>query len=211
MLDGKRKSIQPMATRLGNVHEQALNHFVTNSPWDPVPVRERLAHMMDAAIDPEAWVLGSNHLDVAMGAINTVVLLCSSLTMVLAVRAAQVGSRQGQVINLVLTIVFGLTFLVVKYFEYAEKFEHHLVPGPNFDMTLPQAAQQQLFFSIYFMMTGVHGVHVLIGIGILIWIWIRNNRGEFSKEYFTPVDIAALYWHLVDLIWIYLFPLLYLI
>ena len=108
----------------------------------------------------------------------------------------------------------------IKFFEYKHKFEGGLLPGA----LLPPArraprrrarrrcrANTGSFFSIYFMMTGVHGVHVLVGIGVLIWIWLRNNRGDFSKEYFTPVDIVALYWHLVDLVWIYLFPLLYLI
>ncbi|MFO7303852.1 MAG: cytochrome c oxidase subunit 3 family protein, partial [Acidobacteriota bacterium] len=170
-----------------------------------------LVYLVYRMLYPEAWVLGSNHLDVAMGAINTVVLLCSSLTMVLAVRAAQVGSRQGQVINLVLTIVFGLTFLVVKYFEYAEKFEHHLVPGPNFDMTLPQAAQQQLFFSIYFMMTGIHAIHMIIGIGLMLVILWMAWRGRFSPDYYGPLEVSGLYWHFVDVVWIFLFPLLYLL
>src|SRR5690606_8702247 len=170
-----------------------------------------LVYLVYRMLHPEAWLLGSNHLDVAMGAINTVVLLCSSLTMVLAVRAAQLGSRQGQVIRLVLTIVVGLTFLVVKYFEYAEKFEHHLVPGPNFDMTLPQAAQQQLFFSIYFMMTGIHAIHMIIGIGLMLVILWMAWRGRFSPDYYGPLEVSGLYWHFVDVVWIFLFPLLYLL
>ena len=119
----------------------------------------------------------------------------------------------------IITILCACFFLVVKYFEYSAKFEHGLLPGRFFHQhtehlapgvhALPQNAGT--FFSIYFMMTGVHGVHVAVGIGVLIWIWLRNNRGDFSKEFFTPVDIVALYWHLVDLVWIYLFPLLYLI
>jgi cytochrome c oxidase subunit 3 len=119
---------------------------------------------------------------------------------------------------LLITIACAFTFLVVKYFEYQHKFDagllpskffhphvSHLVPGTH----LPDNAGS--FYAIYFMMTGVHGLHVIVGIGVLFWIWRRNERGEFSKDYFTPVDISALYWHLVDLIWIYLFPLLYLI
>ncbi len=160
---------------------------------------------------PEAWVLGSNHLDVAMGALNTAVLICSSLTMALAVRSAQVGSRRGQIVNLILTIAFGFVFLVVKYFEYAEKFEHNLVPGPNFDMTLPQASQQQLFFSIYFMMTGIHAIHMVIGIGLMLTILAMAWRGRFSADYYTPVEMSGLYWHFVDIVWIFLFPLLYLL
>lgn len=170
-----------------------------------------LVYLIYRTLYPEAWVLGSNHLDVVMGALNTVVLLCSSLTMALAVRSAQVGSRQGQIVNLVLTILFGSVFLIVKYFEYAEKFEHHLVPGPNFDMTLPQAAQQQLFFSIYFMMTGIHAIHMIIGIGLMLVILWMAWRGRFSPDYYGPLEVSGLYWHFVDVVWIFLFPLLYLL
>jgi cytochrome c oxidase subunit 3 len=131
--------------------------------------------------------------------------------MVLAVRAAQVGSRSGQIVNLVLTMLLGSVFLIVKYFEYAEKFEHHLVPGPNFDMTLPNANQQQLFFSIYFMLTGVHAAHMVIGIGIMAVILFMAIRGRFSASYYTPVEVSGLYWHFVDIVWIFLFPLLYLL
>ena len=102
--------------------------------------------------------------------------------MALAVRSAQVGSRKGQIVNLILTIIFGSVFLVVKYFEYAEKFEHHLVPGPNFDMTLPLANQQQLFFSLYFMMTGIHALHMVVGIGLMLVILAMAWRGTFSAE-----------------------------
>ena len=160
---------------------------------------------------PEAFVEGSNHLDVVLGALNTGVLICSSLTMVLAVRAAQVGSRTGQIVNLVLTMLLGSVFLVVKYFEYAEKFEHHLVPGPHFDMTLPDAAQQQLFFSLYFMLTGIHAIHMIVGIGIMSVILTMALRGRFSPGYYTPVEVSGLYWHFVDIVWIFLFPLLYLL
>ena len=170
-----------------------------------------MAYIVYRYMYPEAWVLGSNHLDVALGALNTGVLICSSLTMVLAVRAAQVGSRSGQVINLILTMALGSVFLVVKYFEYAEKFEHHLVPGRHFDMSLPQAAQQQLFFSIYFMMTGIHAAHMIVGIGLMAIILFMAIRGRFSAEYYTPVEISGLYWHFVDIVWIFLFPLLYLL
>jgi cytochrome c oxidase subunit 3 len=159
----------------------------------------------------EAWILGSNHLDVPLGALNTAVLICSSLTMALAVRSAQVGSRRGQLVNLVLTILLGSVFLVVKYFEYAEKFEHHLVPGPHFDMSLPLANQQQLFFSIYFMLTGVHALHMVVGIGIMLVILAMAWRGRFSPAWYTPVEVSGLYWHFVDIVWIFLFPLLYLL
>jgi cytochrome c oxidase subunit 3 len=146
---------------------------------------------------------------VPLGGLNTAVLICSSLTMVLAVRAAQTSSRKGQIVNLILTMAFGTVFLVVKYFEYAEKFEHHLVPGPNFDPALPK--EEQLFFSLYFMMTGVHAAHMIIGLGLMAVILVMAWRGRFNADYYTPVEISGLYWHFVDIVWIFLFPLLYLL
>lgn len=170
---------------------------------------------------PEMFVAASKQLNKEMGAFNTVVLLFSSLTAALAVRSAQLGKKKATGNFIAITILCACAFLVVKYFEYKHKFEAGTLPGRFFHPHLehltqgpgipPLPANGGSFFSIYFMMTGVHGVHVLVGIGVLIWIWLRNNRGDFSKEYWTPVDIVALYWHLVDLVWIYLFPLLYLI
>ena len=168
---------------------------------------------------PEMFKAAAHQLNKEMGATNTVVLLFSSLTAALAVRSAQVGNRKltGKLILITIGCAFG--FLIIKFFEYKHKFEGGLLPGrffhPHAEHLVqgapPLPANTGSFFSIYFMMTGVHGIHVIVGIGVLIWIWIRNNRGDFSKEFFTPVDIVALYWHLVDLVWIYLFPLLYLI
>ena len=158
---------------------------------------------------PEAWAAGSNHLNVVMGGLNTAVLICSSLTMALAVRSAQVGSRNGQIVNLILTILLGATFLVVKYFEYAQKFEHHLVPGPNFDPALPRP--EQLFFSLYFVMTGIHALHMVIGIGIMLVMLAWAIKGRFSAAYYAPIEVSGLYWHFVDIVWIFLFPLLYLL
>lgn len=166
---------------------------------------------------PEMFKLASHQLNKEMGAFNTVVLLFSSFTAAMAVRSAQLGKQKATGNFILVTIACALGFLVVKYFEYSHKFHSGLLPGRYFDphhlehgvTTLPNEASS--FFSIYFMTTGVHGVHVVVGIGVMIWIWIRNQRGEFSKEFFTPVDIVALYWHLVDLVWIYLFPLLYLV
>ena len=170
-----------------------------------------MAYILYRVHYPDAWVLGSNHLNVSLGALNTGVLICSSLTMALAVRSAQVSSRKGQIVNLILTIIFGSTFLVVKYFEYAEKFHHHLVPGPYFDASLPHSAQQQLFFSIYFMMTGIHALHMVVGIVLMLVILAMSMRGKFSASYYTPVEVSGLYWHFVDIVWIFLFPLLYLL
>jgi cytochrome c oxidase subunit III len=170
-----------------------------------------MIYILYRVLYPEAWVLGSNHLNVSLGALNTSVLICSSLTMALAVRSAQVSSRRGQVVNLILTIILGSIFLVVKYFEYAEKFEHHLVPGPHFDASLPESAHQQLFFSIYFMLTGIHALHMIVGVGLMLVILVMAWRGKFSASWYTPVEVSGLYWHFVDIVWIFLFPLLYLL
>jgi len=131
--------------------------------------------------------------------------------MVLAVRAAQVGSRRGQIVNLVLTILFGSTFLVIKYFEYAAKFEHHLVPGPHFGPTPPLPFGSEVFFSLYFIMTGIHALHMVIGIGLMLVMLRFAWQGRFTPDYYNPLEVSGLYWHFVDIVWIFLFPLLYLL
>lgn len=163
--------------------------------------------------------LAHERLDKVMGAINTVVLLFSSFTAAMAVRQAQVGDRKGTDRALIITLVCACVFLGIKFLEYQHKFHDGLLPAHFFTANLPEHAHNghvlpyraSVFFALYFMMTGLHGVHVLIGMGVLIYALVKNRRGEISKEYFTPVEIGALYWHLVDLVWIYLFPLLYLI
>jgi cytochrome c oxidase subunit 3 len=160
---------------------------------------------------PEAWLEGSHHLNIPLGAANTVVLIGSSLTMALAVRAAQLGERGNQVIFLCLTLLLGLTFLGVKVVEYADKFEHHLVPGPNFAFPGPHAQQAQIYYSLYFAMTGMHALHMIIGAGLLTWLIVKASAGLFTREYNTPVELVGLYWHFVDIVWIFLFPLLYLV
>lgn len=168
-----------------------------------------------------AFAAGSQQLSIGLGAFNTAVLLVSSLTVVLAVRAAQDGKRKQLVSYLVITILLGLTFLGVKGFEYREKFERHHVPGPTFQFTdtfddngkqIPvDAKNAELFFSIYFAMTGMHALHMIIGCGLFGVLTGYAWKGRYSPSYYTPIENAGLYWHLVDIIWIYLFPLLYLI
>jgi cytochrome c oxidase subunit III len=158
---------------------------------------------------PHAFSEASHHLNYIIGAINTAVLIGSSMTMALAVRAAQLGNRRSQVVFLLLTIVLGSTFLGIKVVEYHDKFVHHLVPCANFRFEGPREAQ--IFFSLYFAMTGMHAVHMIIGIGMLSTLTVLAWRGKFSSQYFTPVELGGLYWHFVDIVWIYLFPLLYLI
>jgi cytochrome c oxidase subunit 3 len=160
------------------------------------------------------FAVASTSLNVYIGAANTVVLLCSSFTMVLAVRAAQLGQKKAIVLFLILTLLLGGVFLGVKAYEWNEKFQEHHIPGPTFHLEGVAPDQQghaQLFFSLYFAMTGLHALHMVIGVGILSVLIFQARKGRFSADYMTPVDVAGLYWHFVDIIWIFLFPLLYLI
>jgi cytochrome c oxidase subunit III len=172
-----------------------------------------LAYSVYRSLHPEMFLAAHKHLSVPLGGLNTVVLITSSFTMALAVRAAQLGDRRRLVLLLLLTIACALVFLGVKGLEYAHKFHEGLLPGrfyhPEHGLVIP--GKPHLFFGIYFMLTGLHGLHVVIGIGVLSWILLRARRGDFSPAYFTPVENTGLYWHLVDLVWIFLFPLLYLV
>jgi cytochrome c oxidase subunit 3 len=190
----------------------------------------------------DAFVAASTSITLSWGLINTVVLIGSSLTMALAVRAAQLSQRKATVNWLLLTMVLGAAFLGIKVIEYADKFEHHHVPGPNYiweadhaDAAAGEAAaadashgddpahpgrgsdaanyqlHTQIFFSLYFTMTGLHALHMIIGLGLLGTIAWMAHKGKFSSEYYTPVEMSGLYWHFVDIVWIFLFPLLYLI
>lgn len=239
---------------------------------------------------PMAFAAGSNHLDAFLGGLNTLVLIVSSLTMALTVYFAQKGNRNLQVLMIVLTMMFGTTFLVVKYFEYADKYHHGLVPFNGLNqkikanaagetkekasLVLPfetraEAASEtsavvhpnprgefqwhdedkhgvkivmdaqregyltpyektgyftngeydnakftqkvRIFFYIYFVMTGLHALHMVVGLGIMAWLLLMAWRGTYSAEYYSPVEISGLYWHFVDIVWIFLFPLLYLL
>lgn len=159
----------------------------------------------------QAFASASNHLDVLLGGINTAVLICSSFTMALAVHSAETDKRKPLIIFLLFTIVLGLAFLGIKFFEYYTKFEEHLVPGSSFRFEAPFTDPAEIFFSFYFAMTGMHAVHMLIGIGLLTTLVIQARWGRFSAFYHTPVELTGLYWHFVDIVWIFLFPLLYLL
>ncbi|MGQ9913291.1 MAG: cytochrome c oxidase subunit 3 family protein [Thermogutta sp.] len=202
---------------------------------------------------PEVFVYAHHFLDKNLGALNTAVLIFSSLTMALAVRAAQLEQRRALMAFLIVTLLCAFVFLGVKYVEYRQKWEHGLlwagkyhaaahetnhgseaasadpstavetraagkatsaVPAelPPSEHTSEEAPRLVgVFFSIYFAMTGLHALHVIGGIGAITWILVRAARGDFNRFYFGPVDYVGLYWHLVDLVWIFLFPLLYLI
>ena len=180
----------------------------------------------------EAFAAASKSIEIIPGLINTVVLIGSSLTMALSVRAAQTNQRKATVNWLLATIVLGSVFLGIKVYEYALKFEHHHVPGASFDffghaeasgeaheapaggLTMGRDEIQrttQLFFSLYFVMTGLHAIHMIVGIVILFIITWMAHKGRFDSEWHAPVEMTGLYWHFVDIVWIFLFPLLYLV
>jgi cytochrome c oxidase subunit 3 len=160
---------------------------------------------------PAGFMAGSQHLDIALGTLNTAVLISSSLTMALAVHAAQVGHRQLLIRCLLLTMLLGLAFLGIKGYEYVHKYHESLVPGVRFRAAGPQANEMQVFLILYFVMTGLHALHMLIGLGLLAVLVVLAWRRVLSAEYHTPVEVIGLYWHFVDIVWIFLYPLLYLI
>lgn len=168
---------------------------------------------------PQTFHMGSTFLDWKLGALNTVVLLFSSLTMALSIYYAQHNDKKKTLINLYITLACGFVFLIVKYFEYTHKIHEGLLPGNLFSYKGEQVTQLAelgfnnlgQYFSFYFCMTGLHGSHVIAGMGLIAWCIVRAHKNEFNSHYFTPLECVGLFWHLVDLIWIYLFPLLYLV
>jgi cytochrome c oxidase subunit III len=172
-----------------------------------------LAYWVYRLMYPEAWALAAHQQNTLAGGINTLVLIVSSLTMALAVRNAQLGRRRSTVLMLVLTLIFGCTFLGIKSFEYYMHWNEGLFPGShwhwNEDPVL--APKVQLFMVFYWGMTGLHALHMVIGAGLLLWIIWRAWKDDFGPEYYGPVEVMGLYWHFVDIVWIFLFPFLYLI
>lgn len=161
---------------------------------------------------PEAFASTSRFMNIPMGATNTAVLICSSLTMALAVRSAQLGRKKQLITFLFCTLFLGFVFLTIKYFEYHEKWVDHHIPGPGFRYDEPQYFHNaQILFFLYFAMTGMHALHMIVGAGLLTTLIIMASRNRFSAGWYTPVDLIGLYWHFVDIVWIFLFPLLYLI
>jgi cytochrome c oxidase subunit 3 len=165
---------------------------------------------------PAGFVYGSEELNTALGAANTAVLLTSSLTMALSVYFARQGDRRRLMSFLGLTLLFGLTFLGIKAYEWHHEYVVGNVPRLNFDTgrfkdDVSLGRQVQLFFVFYFILTGLHALHMVIGVGLLVYLLLRARTGEFSGAYYTPVEVIGLYWHFVDIVWIFLFPLLYLV
>jgi cytochrome c oxidase subunit 3 len=163
------------------------------------------------AENPVGFALASNELDLKWGAINTVVLLLSSLTVVLGHHYAQQGNNKALKTCLYLTIVLGLMFLGIKGIEYHAKWAHHLVPNSSFAWHEADPQGARMFFTFYFIMTGTHAAHMIAGMGVMIGVLILAHRGYYTKQFNTQVETSGLYWHFVDIVWIFLFPLLYLL
>lgn len=159
----------------------------------------------------DAFTFGSRQLDLMLGGTNTVVLIASSFTMALAVRAAQTNKRRQLIVFLILTMLLGTAFLGIKADEYSHKFHENFVPGVTFAFRNTPHQHAELYFSFYFAMTGFHALHMIIGVALLAVILRMAAKGRFSAAYYNPVEVAGLYWHFVDIVWIFLFPLLYLI
>jgi cytochrome c oxidase subunit 3 len=162
---------------------------------------------------PEVFIAGSRSLDITLGTINTGILIGSSLTMALAVRSAQLARSRRTVLFLLATIALGVAFLGIKAVEYHDKFAHHHLPGqPGFHLAgAPDQAHAQMFFVLYFAMTGLHALHMIVGAGLLGVMAVMAARGRFSAENHNAIECSGLYWHFVDIVWIFLFPLLYLL
>ena len=169
------------------------------------------------ALYPETFKACGQQLNWQLGALNTTILLASSFTMAMGVRAAQLSQKGPLLIYCTLTVAGAAGFMVVKYIEYTAKISHGLLPtiwyAPHgeYAEALANVPHPQLFFGLYFTMTGIHGVHVLIGAALILWIMFGAAKGKYHSGHYLPVDLVGLYWHLVDLIWIFLFPLLYLV
>jgi len=179
----------------------------------------------------DAFVAGSTSIAVTLGAVNTLVLIGSSLTMALAVSAAQRGAQRALRGFIVATMILGTVFLGIKAVEYHQKYEEHHIPGGVFSYFAPHdieqdlvqkehktpeaakqiAGQTEIFFCFYFAMTGLHAFHMIIGFGLMAWLLWLSRGDRFGPDYYTPVELGGLYWHFVDIVWIFLFPLLYLI
>jgi cytochrome c oxidase subunit 3 len=169
------------------------------------------AYSIFRSINSDMFYNAHKYLDVTLGTVNTIVLITSSLTMALAIRSAQTDNRKQTKFYLASTLGLALVFLVIKYFEYSHKIHLGQLPGKFYTFTGIEGTNPHIFFSIYFAMTGLHAFHIIGGMVVISIMYFKASKGVFSSEYYTPLEMTGLYWHLVDLIWIYLFPLLYLI
>ncbi len=169
------------------------------------------AYIIYRILFPALFEMSAHHLDITLGTINTLVLISSSFTVAMAIRSAQTDRKKNISIYLIITIALAVVFLVIKYFEWTHKFHLGIFPGQFYTFEGIAHPKAHIFFSLYYLMTGLHAVHIIVGIGLMIWLLIGARKGNFSHNYYTPVEITGLYWHFVDIIWIFLFPLFYLI
>ena len=160
---------------------------------------------------PDMFFNAHKHLSLVIGSLNTVVLITSSLTMALAIRSTQINKKNQTIFFLTCTLLLAAAFLFFKYLEYSEHFRLGQFPGKFYTYTGIQGTNPHIFFSIYYLLTGLHGLHIIGGITVIVIMLIRTAKNNFSSEYYTPLEVTGLYWHLVDLIWIFIFPLLYLV
>ncbi len=243
----------------GHIHHPALQHHFDNMEQQKEAVSIGmwfflvqeimffggmfLVYLLFRSKFPMAFAVGSNHLNMWLGLLNTIVLIVSSLTMAMAVWSAQTSKRNLQIIFIIATMFLGSVFLGVKAYEYYDKYESNLIPFSNTfrwepegehlieerkmidEHAAPNSVEREMvannyyqfgnkvriFFWIYFAMTGLHALHMIIGLGIMLWLLYGAIRNRFSSEYYAPVEISGLYWHFVDIVWIFLFPLLYLL
>ena len=169
------------------------------------------AYVVYRTLYPAAFAVASLALDITLGTLNTAVLLVSSFTMAVAVFGSQTGRRRMLVGGLALTIALGIVFLAIKVYEYYQKYVEHHIPGPSFAFPAPYTQPAKMYFTLYFAMTGLHAAHMIVGCGLLGVLIVMAWRGRFTPEYHSPVELSGLYWHFVDIIWIFLYPLLYLV
>ena len=170
-----------------------------------------VAYAVYRSWNPEIFFNAHKALDLRLGTLNTVILICSSITVALAIRNIQMDRKNRSYALLIATLVLAGAFLVVKYFEYSHKIRLGQLPGKFYTYTGIAGTNPHTFFTFYFTMTGLHALHIVAGMTVLAWVAIKMRKGKFGARYYTPVELAGLYWHFVDLVWIYLFPLLYLV
>jgi cytochrome c oxidase subunit 3 len=169
-----------------------------------------LGYTVFRSVYPRDFIAASHHTEVVIGGINTAILLFSSTLMALAVRAAELRSRKSLIWLLLATAFFGIAFMVFKGVEYYKDWADHLVPVLNWQWHEANPGHAEIFFWLYFAMTGLHAIHVTVGICVMLVLAFFARLGKFTTGHYTPIEIAALYWHFVDIVWIFLFPLLYL-
>ena len=160
---------------------------------------------------PGVFAEASHDLEAGVGAINTAVLIGSSFMMALAVSGARTDRRKRLLTGLTGAILLGMVFMGIKALEYYHHYQQHEIPGMSFVYTKPNPGEAEIFFLLYFLMTGVHAVHLTVGIVLVSIILVQSYRKKYTSLYYTPVEISGLYWHFVDVVWIFLFPLLYLV